>query len=149
MHIAHFCTANFQGICHATLLLQAHEVLTGNNNTSETTVLEVREIDLGPERLNRMPPIGEHDSYNGHFLKIDPDPTAKLVDTLGGYFVSSKGTGRTANFHAQCSEVEMPAWIKEAANSLKRAGVPLTPQAPNPALAAGDANPEAYVDGPH
>jgi hypothetical protein len=148
MHLARLSIANFRGISHATLLLQKQGVLTRNNNTCKTAVLEASELTLGPDRLNRRPPIGEHDFYNGHFLKNYPDATAKLVDALGKYFAWSKGTGEIADFLAQRTEAEMPAWIKEAANSLKGAGVPPQSRAQNPALAAGDAHPEAYVDGP-
>ena len=83
-----------------------------------------------------------------HILKNYPDPTAKLVDALGEYFVWSKGTDGIADFLAQCHEAEMPAWIKEAATSLKNACVPPPPQARHAASEDESAHREANVDAP-
>ncbi|MBP0596212.1 AAA family ATPase [Paraburkholderia sp. LEh10] len=68
MRIARLCIENFRGIRHATLLLPKHEILIGDNNTGRTTALEALDLALGPERLHRVPPISEHDFYNGHYF---------------------------------------------------------------------------------
>jgi len=58
---------NFRGIKSATLLLPNHAVLIGDNNTGKTTILEAIDLALGPDRLNRTPPIDEHDFYQGKY----------------------------------------------------------------------------------
>lgn len=56
---------NFRGIKEATLDLVQHAVLLGDNNTGKTTVLEALDLALGPDRLNRTPPVDEHDFFLG------------------------------------------------------------------------------------
>ncbi len=43
-------------------------MLIGDNNTGKTTVLEALDLALGPDRLNRRPPVDEHDFYQGRYL---------------------------------------------------------------------------------
>ncbi|MCV0371838.1 AAA family ATPase [Filomicrobium sp.] len=59
---------NFRGIKAATLLLPTHGVLIGDNNTGKTTILEALDLVLGPDRLNRKPPIDEHDFFQGNYV---------------------------------------------------------------------------------
>ncbi|MHB1586807.1 MAG: ATP-dependent nuclease [Acidiferrobacteraceae bacterium] len=66
--------SNFRGIRSATILLPNHAVLIGDNNTGKTTILEAMDLVLGPDRLNRMPPIDEHDFYHGKYIADAPDP---------------------------------------------------------------------------
>ena len=49
-------------------MLPKHAVLIGDNNTGKTTVFEALDLALGPDRLNRFPPIDEHDFFNGQYL---------------------------------------------------------------------------------
>jgi putative ATP-dependent endonuclease of OLD family len=49
-----------------------HAVLIGDNNTGKTTILEALDLALGPDRLNRFPPIDEHDFYQGRYLPTRP-----------------------------------------------------------------------------
>lgn len=63
---------NFRGIKTATLLLPTHGVLIGDNNTGKTTVLEALDLVLGPDRLNRQPPIDEHDFFQGKYVAEPP-----------------------------------------------------------------------------
>ncbi|MBN3767845.1 AAA family ATPase [Burkholderia sp. Ac-20365] len=72
MRVARLCINNFRGIKHATLLLPKHGLLIGDNNTGKTTVLEALDLALGPDRLNRIPPINEHDFFNGHYFDRPP-----------------------------------------------------------------------------
>ena len=60
--------SNFRGVAQATILLPKHAVLIGDNNTGKTTVLEALDLTLGPDRLNRRPPIDEHDFFQGRYL---------------------------------------------------------------------------------
>ncbi len=68
MRAARILIKNFRGIDHAELLLPRHGVLIGDNNTGKTTVLEALDLALGPDRLNRIPPIDEHDFFRGRYL---------------------------------------------------------------------------------
>lgn len=58
---------NFRGIKRAIILLPKHGVLIGDNNTGKTTILEALDLVLGPDRLNRQPPIDEHDFFRGAY----------------------------------------------------------------------------------
>ncbi|OOZ58572.1 hypothetical protein BOW43_09145 [Solemya velum gill symbiont] len=64
--------ANFRGIRSATLVLPRHAVLIGDNNTGKTTILEALDLALGPDRLNRVSSIDEHDFYQGHYIIRNP-----------------------------------------------------------------------------
>lgn len=60
--------SHFRGIEAATVKLPKHAVLIGDNNTGKTTLLEALDLTLGPDRLNRTPPIDEHDFHQGRYL---------------------------------------------------------------------------------
>jgi putative ATP-dependent endonuclease of OLD family len=79
---------NFRGISSATILLPNHAVLIGDNNTGKTTVLEALDLVLGPDRLNRWPPIDEHDFFEGKYIAAAPgaagaDPEAAEAGVPG------------------------------------------------------------------
>ena len=67
MQVAHIHIQNFRGVKEASLFFSQHAVLLGDNNTGKTTVLEALDLTLGPDRLNRTPPIDEHDFYRGQY----------------------------------------------------------------------------------
>lgn len=79
MRAARIKIENFRGIHRATLLLPKHAVLIGDNNTGKTTVLEALDLALGPDRLNRRPPIDEHDFFRGAYTL-----TSHAVPAEGG-----------------------------------------------------------------
>lgn len=68
MKIARLTIQNFRGIRYASLLLPDHGVLIGDNNTGKSSVLEAIDLALGPDRLNRRPPVDEHDFFQGQYL---------------------------------------------------------------------------------
>lgn len=68
MQVARIHIENFRGVKDATLDFTKHVVLLGDNNTGKTTVLEALDLVLGPDRLNRTPPIDEHDFYHGRYV---------------------------------------------------------------------------------
>ena len=68
MNITRIRIRNFRGIKSATLLFPNHVVLIGDNNVGKTTILEAIDLVLGPDRLNRFPPIDEHDFFQGKYL---------------------------------------------------------------------------------
>ncbi|WP_028486836.1 ATP-dependent nuclease [Thiomicrorhabdus chilensis] len=72
MQIVKLDINNFRGIKSASILLPKHGVLIGDNNTGKTTILEALDLVLGPDRLNRYPPIDEHDFYSGIYLNEEP-----------------------------------------------------------------------------
>lgn len=67
MRISRIDIENFRGIAKATLFLPDHGVLVGDNNVGKSTVLEAANLTLGPDRLNRRPPIEEHDFFAGRY----------------------------------------------------------------------------------
>jgi putative ATP-dependent endonuclease of the OLD family len=77
MKISQLKINNFRGIKNATILLPDHAVLIGDNNTGKTTILEAIDLVLGPDRLNRTPPIDEHDFHLGNYLI--PEPPADVA----------------------------------------------------------------------
>lgn len=68
MQIVRVKIGNFRGIASADILLPAHAVLIGDNNVGKSTVLEAIDLCLGPDRLNRTPPIDEHDFHLSKYL---------------------------------------------------------------------------------
>lgn len=69
-----------------------------------------------------------------HLLAKYPDPKANAIAALKEYFGWSKGNWGIAEFIAQCSEAEIPQWIREACITLKAVCDP-----PPPPVEEGDA----------
>ncbi|WP_293652732.1 ATP-dependent nuclease [Thiolapillus sp.] len=69
MKISRLIIENFRGIKTAELFFPDHVVLIGDNNTGKSTILEAINLVLGPDRLNRRPPIDEHDFYVGRYFE--------------------------------------------------------------------------------
>jgi putative ATP-dependent endonuclease of OLD family len=76
-----------------------------------------------------------------HILQKYPDPAAQAKDALREYFGWTKGDGGIADFLAQCSETEIPQWIRETCISLKQ----LLEPAPAEECDAGGAVPHNVV----
>ena len=68
MRVSRIAINHFRGIKAALLHLPKHAVLIGDNNTGKTTILEALDLTLGPDRLNRTPPIDEHDFHLGQYV---------------------------------------------------------------------------------
>lgn len=68
MKVVKLTIENFRGIRLASLFFDGHTLLVGTNNVGKSTICEALDLVLGPERLNRFPPIDEHDFYNGIYL---------------------------------------------------------------------------------
>ncbi|MDP9955039.1 putative ATP-dependent endonuclease of OLD family [Epilithonimonas hungarica] len=68
MRLASVEIFNFRGISYSKIIFNGHNVLIGDNNAGKSTVLEAIDLVLGPDRLNRVPSIDEHDFYNGIYL---------------------------------------------------------------------------------
>lgn len=54
-----------------------------------------------------------------HFIAKYPDPKANLIAALKEYFSWAKGNWGIADFLGQCSEEEIPSWIREVCVELK------------------------------
>lgn len=80
-----------------------------------------------------------------HLLQKYPDPALQPADALKDFFAWSKGTGGIADFLAQCSESEIPQWLRDACVALRTACAPAAPGA-----APADASVEpGSADGTH
>ncbi len=67
MKLLYIDIQNFRGISSAHIEFNGHTVLIGDNNAGKSTVFEAIDLVLGPDRLNRMPPIDEHDFHGGNY----------------------------------------------------------------------------------
>lgn len=69
-----------------------------------------------------------------HILGKYPDPKANLIPALKEYFGWAKGSWGIADFLGQCSEAEIPSWIRDACITLKAIcdppPAPVAPPAP-------------------
>ncbi|MBA5775643.1 AAA family ATPase [Stappia sp. F7233] len=83
MRVCRLSVANFRGVKAATILLPKHAVLIGDNNTGKTTLLEALDLVLGPDRLNRQPPIDEHDFFRGKYLGAGTEPADAGAEGAG------------------------------------------------------------------
>jgi putative ATP-dependent endonuclease of OLD family len=74
-------------------LLPKHAVLIGDNNTGKTTILEALDLTLGPDRLNRRPPIDEHDFFQGRYLAKKGAPIGPEGKDIGATDQAQSVTG--------------------------------------------------------
>lgn len=89
MRITRLTIKRFRGVRRAVVLLPRHGVLIGDNNTGKTTLLEAIDLVLGPDRLNRKPPVDEHDFFQGEYL-------ARAAEAIGGAPPSAEGADAEA-----------------------------------------------------
>jgi energy-coupling factor transporter ATP-binding protein EcfA2 len=68
MKIVRLNISNFRGIKSAQLLFDGHTLIVGSNNVGKSTLCEALDLVLGPDRLNRFPPVDEFDFYNAEYL---------------------------------------------------------------------------------
>ena len=57
MKVVRLTISNFRGIKSAELLFEGHTLMVGTNNVGKSTLCEALDLVLGPDRLNRFPPI--------------------------------------------------------------------------------------------
>lgn len=67
-----------------------------------------------------------------HILVKYPDPKANLIAALKEYFGWAKGNWGIADFLGQCSEAEIPSWIRDTCVELKAIFDPPPPPPPIP-----------------
>nr|VFJ70416.1 MAG: putative ATP-dependent endonuclease of the OLD family [Candidatus Kentron sp. FW] len=80
MQISRLVVKNFRSIEHAEILLPRHAVLIGDNNIGKTTLIEAINLVLGPDRLNRQPPINEHDFFQSKYLAEGTEDAETTTD---------------------------------------------------------------------
>jgi putative ATP-dependent endonuclease of the OLD family len=68
MKVVRLSISNFRGVKSAELLFDGHTLMVGANNIGKSTLCEALDLVLGPDRLNRFPPIDEFDFYNAQYL---------------------------------------------------------------------------------
>lgn len=77
-----------------------------------------------------------------HILAKYPNPKTSVIAALKEYFGWAKGNWGIADFLGQCSEAEIPSWIRDACISLKaicdpQAAPPAPPVPPTPSAWSG------------
>lgn len=71
MRVSRLLIENFRGIAKAALHFTGHTLLIGGNNVGKSTICEALDLVLGPDRLNRVPPVDEFDFRNANYLAED------------------------------------------------------------------------------
>jgi putative ATP-dependent endonuclease of the OLD family len=71
MRVSRLQIENFRGIKEAELHFSGHTLLIGGNNVGKSTICEALDLVLGPDRLNRTPPVEEFDFRNAGYLNED------------------------------------------------------------------------------
>jgi len=83
-----------------------------------------------------------------HLAQRYPNPETQAASALSDYFLWSKGSCGIADFLAQCSEAEIPEWLRDAAIKLKADCIPAPEVGAEPAPAGGGRdNLESGADG--
>jgi len=71
LRVSRLSIQNFRGIKEADLHFEGHTLLIGGNNVGKSTICEALDLVLGPDRLNRNPPVEEFDFFNATYLAED------------------------------------------------------------------------------
>lgn len=83
MRVSRLSIENFRGIAKAELHFSGHTLLIGGNNVGKSTVCEALDLALGPDRLNRTPPVEEFDFRNANYLAADGEtPVPLRIETV-------------------------------------------------------------------
>lgn len=88
MKVVRLSISNFRGVKSAELLFDGHTLMVGANNVGKSTLCDALDLVLGPDRLNRFPPIDEFDFYNAQYLAppveegAEPQPIPLRVEAV-------------------------------------------------------------------
>ncbi len=74
MKIRQLKVKNFRSVAEGELLFPGHTVMIGGNSVGKSTMCEALDLVLGPDRLNRNPPIDEHDFLDREYLDEEGAP---------------------------------------------------------------------------
>lgn len=69
MRVRRLTVHNFRGIQNGVVDFAGNTVLVGGNNMGKSTVCEVLDLVLSPERLYRHPVVNEYDFYKSKYLR--------------------------------------------------------------------------------
>lgn len=125
MYISRLVVRNFRGIRTAKIILSKHSVLIGDNNTGKTTLLEAIDLVLGPDRLNRVPPIDEHDFFQGKYIASGPanavteTPEATRADEVGVEVVAKADVEVDGDAPAESPQIEIEVTIADLSEEQK------------------------------
>ncbi|MFH1633382.1 MAG: AAA family ATPase, partial [Chloroflexota bacterium] len=128
MQISRLVITNFRAIQNASIILSKHSVLIGDNNTGKSTILEAINLALGPDRLNRVPPIDEHDFYQGKYIAdasadevATNDRAEKGVEAEGAVDAVANDTDVQADgdFTAEAPQIEIEVTIADLSEEQK------------------------------
>ena len=97
MKVVRLTISNFRGIKSAELLFDGHTLMVGSNNVGKSTLCEALDLVLGPDRLNRFPPVDELDFYNAEYLA----PAAEEGHRRGGRVADGRQEGRQGQGQGQ------------------------------------------------
>jgi putative ATP-dependent endonuclease of the OLD family len=78
MKVLRLTIDHFRGIEKAILQFDGHSLLIGTNNVGKSTICEALDLVLGPDRLNKFPPVEEFDFYNAKYLTEDRESAIPL-----------------------------------------------------------------------
>jgi putative ATP-dependent endonuclease of OLD family len=78
MQVSRLVIENFRGIKKAELHFSGHVLLIGGNNVGKSTICEALDLVLGPDRLNRAPPVEEFDFRNAGYLAEDRETVTPI-----------------------------------------------------------------------
>lgn len=85
MKVLRLTIDHFRGIEKAVLQFEGHTLLIGTNNVGKSTICEALDLVLGPDRLNKFPPVEEFDFYNARYLAEDGKTSIPLrIEVLLG-----------------------------------------------------------------
>ncbi len=88
MKVVRLSISNFRGVKSAELHFDGHTLMVGANNVGKSTLCDALDLVLGPDRLNRFPPIDEFDFYNAKYLTppaeegAEPQPIPLRVEAV-------------------------------------------------------------------
>lgn len=79
MQVTRLSIKNFRGISQTELHFKGHTLLIGGNNVGKSTICEALDLVLGPDRLNRTPPVEEFDFRNANYLADDGETAVPIL----------------------------------------------------------------------
>ena len=82
MKIQKLKVTNFRSIREGEFLFNGHTVMIGGNSVGKSTICEALDLILGPDRLNRNPPIDEHDFHNRRYLDKNGEPVLIEIEVV-------------------------------------------------------------------
>ena len=82
MQVSRIIIKNFRSIIKAELLLDGHTVFVGGNSVGKSTICEALDLTLGPDRLNRIAPVDEHDFHFRRYLDDAGNPILIEIEVV-------------------------------------------------------------------